>query len=148
MSTSNGQSRLQLPKMNLDLSGASDAAVIKSVGETYAKLNETWAAAEADLLKFSVPVPVVLELGEDDNETSYMGFLRWGAKWHICLGYQPHHEEDVGDYHWTPITECPLGVRLSMVERFGELRVKVREAAEQTVADVNAAISKLKFELQ
>ena len=148
MSTSNGQSKIKFPTKNRDgLSGASDVAVFKAVGDSYAKLNETWAAAEADLLKFSVPTPVIHDIGCDEHETFHLGFVRHDGKWRICWGYLPHHSQPHDDWHWTPIAECPLAVRLSSVEHFGELREKVREAAVQTVADVQQAIAKLNFEL-
>jgi hypothetical protein len=46
-----------------------------------------------------------------------------------------------------PIGECTLDIRLKAVEHFIPLREKVRTAAEETVGEVDKAISALQLHL-
>ena len=152
MSNSNAQTKSIRQQVKGLIRKQSDTPLINAVNDSYAKLNETWAEAEADLLKFSVPVEVVHEIGGYDDNCHYLGFVQHQGKWRICWGYSSNSDDPGSDqpwpfYYWTPMAECSLATRLSSVEHFLALRKKVREAAEKTVTDIRQAIDKLSIDL-
>ena len=129
-----------------DLASAQDSVVIETLNDRYARLNEKWAAAEADLKQFPIPFPVEYCTDDDVQYSTYLGFVKVKGAWRICCG-ELNHADPEGDHHWCPIAESTLEVRLSAVKHFAALREAVKKAAVQTVADVDKAISDLSLDL-
>lgn len=132
-----------------DLKSAQDSVVIETLNDRYARLNEKWAEAEADLKQFPIPYYVKhLCIDEGDGFLNYLGFVKINGAWRICWClFNCVADQGEEDYRWCPIAECTLEVRLGAVPYFAALREAVKKAAVQTVADVDKAISDLELAL-
>ena len=130
--------------------------VVEALSTRYKELNKLWENAEADLKEIPIPVdvPHLYKSVDADPERpgehqihSYIGIVRSTGGWRICSGgtHDAFHE---CDYNWTPITECPVDIRLEAVPHLGELHDRVLKAAEDCVPTLDRAIADLRNTLQ
>ena len=76
-----------------DLTSAADSVVIGTLNERYARLNEKWAEAEADLKQFPIPLPVMHKCSDDgEGYWTYLGFAKVKGAWRICWGTEYHSD--------------------------------------------------------
>jgi hypothetical protein len=130
-----------------------DEQIIKSLRERYDEIEAIWEEREADLSRFPIPEAAELYLGTDSDGGGapmqyYLAFMRYGKGWRICHGWRICYSEVDSRLHdeenFRPVIECPLDVRLSMLEQFEELRKKVIEVAEAAVPKMDTVIAKFR----
>jgi len=126
--------------------------IIKALTGRYNEIEALWNAAEEDLKRFRIPHAVELPYDSDHGggPSSYyfLCFMRYGKGWRIVhkstyavSEYDPSQDDEV-DYK--PIVECPLDLRLSMIDHFEALRKKVIEEAEKCVPTLDDAVSRFR----
>jgi hypothetical protein len=132
--------------------------VIKALTVRYDEIETLWKQAEEDLKRFRVPYAV-----EHWYSSQYEGsppihyglsWTRYGKAWRICHVEHEAQSEfgnappEYDRYEYTPIIDCPLALRLSMIDEFRKLRQMVVEAAQKTVPELDEAIANFREVLQ
>jgi hypothetical protein len=133
-----------LPVELPDLESRKDRAVA-ALHEQFDKLNALWTEKEKELVGMHVPERVWHKYKEEGDDSGpddfyYISLGKWRGQWRLlhCIEHL-----NSGDSDDKPIVEAPLDCRLQAAEHFDELRKKVIEAAEKSVAKVQDAIKAL-----
>jgi hypothetical protein len=126
-----------------------DDALPMALRRRYDEIETLWEEAEEDLKRFRIPHTVEYLYSTDDRGHPvyhfFLGFLKYGKQWRICHGFCQDHGFPAGDLpeerNWTPLIECPLDLRLRMMDEFENLHKKVIEVAEKLVPELDERIS-------
>jgi hypothetical protein len=146
ISSKDGQSPAQCNK----LKDEREDRIIKALKERYDEIEALWNEAEEDLKRFRSPFAVEHCYDSDydhGNPTHYsLWWTRYGKGWRIVFEERIAHSELGSGYpdesrEWKPVIECPLELRLHLIDKFPRLREKVIEAAESAVPGLEEAIS-------
>jgi hypothetical protein len=157
-----GKDRAPFNRISSDLGGQKpsqhEQQIIDALKVRYDEIEALWNQAEEDLRRFRVPYSVEHWYSRPGEGTPplYCG-LAWtkhGKAWRICHVEREARSEysntppEYDPYEWTPIIDCPLALRLSMIDQFAKLRQAVIEAAEKTVPKLDEAIANFRGVLQ
>jgi hypothetical protein len=134
--------------------------VAEALDSRFKVLNKLWEDAEAELRQIPMPEDVVPKHFKSisldppneprgDSLYYFLGFVKSKGGWRICVGalYEVSSQPPDDDYHWKPITECSLDVRVECVPHIGKLYQEVLKKAEACVPKLDEAIDALRSTL-
>ena len=138
--------------------GASDSAdsreheLIANLNGRYDEINKLWTQAEQRLKRFPIPTDVHVVINsnpasndprEDRSISEALGYVKSCGGWRICFGtYHDGYPDE--DWSWKPLLDCSLDVRISAIPHLTKLKGGVVEAAEKSIATLDAGISELR----
>jgi hypothetical protein len=76
-----------------------------------------------------------------------LAWARLGKDWRICHASETAYDgiEDRDDeWEWKPIIDCPVYLRVQMIDEFEKLRLKVLEEAENEIPQLEQAIARFR----
>jgi hypothetical protein len=128
---------------------------IQQVGEeivaTYQQLEEAWKKAESILAAAHVPVDVKVKVGNYTHyhheepygdSMMYLGYVKLKNQWRICyITETTWVQQPDDDVECRPITECPVELRLEMMDWFPKLHEKVIKVTKDYVPKIKEKVA-------
>ena len=128
----------------------------------FSRLEEAWKKAEALLASSHVPCEVRVQvschsvsndIGPNERVTTYLAYRKVKGKWRISVVEEtefPDVPDEVGlepQIETKPVVECPVDVRLEMLDWFDKLYAEVVLATDRYVPKIAKAIKKFEEHL-
>lgn len=142
------------------IGGASSTSEIEFSGRDllaqFKNLEDVWKKAEALLAKSHVPCEVSVKVrsgtlgSESEPEgvvTTYLAYCKVKNQWRIAVVEETEIFNCPPDFEGRseeskPVTECPVDVRLEMLEWFDKLYTEVVKTTDRYVPKINGAVKK------
>ncbi len=117
----------------------------QTLGQLYGELNNYWAHVQQKLCGIVPPRECWAEYstsGDGDQYRACLGLIKYRGEWRICHGYYCLLDED-GPESWKPIHDCAVAERVALIDHIDKLRDAIIAKAEESIPEVQSAISKL-----
>ena len=119
-----------------------NAKAINDAAPLYERINNAWAKAEEYIRDIGVLAPV--EFCYDEDEVQAFGVQKRKGKWRICVGEYDNND----NVEWTPISDCSLDLRVTMMAHVPSLIEKVVEENELAVPSLQKVAEHLEASLK
>jgi hypothetical protein len=126
-----------------------EQAVGETLGRLYGELNNYWAHVQQKLCALVPPRECWAEYrisGDNDEYRACLGLIKYRGEWRICHGF--YRIDECGPESWKPIHDCAVAERVELIDHIDKLRDAIIAKAEESIPEVQSAVSKLAAKLE